>query len=132
MNDIIKKIYSQNYNCRNGHPLTWTGNTYVFKDYLTCDKCKKNSKLENPIRWICSKCNIYFCQLCYIPLLNQYCPLNHKYIFIKEKRYSNYVCDKCYKSLEHINGVLTDSSCNLTFCPGCFNECLDIPGEIED
>ena len=133
--EIIKAIYKSKYICKNGHPLVWQGGDLIFRNDLMCDKCGKYSENKNPIRWKCPVCNIYFCSLCFEIFLDRYCPSNHQFKYIQGTYLdmsTTYTCDKCYQILSPLNGVLYESSCNITYCPNCFYPALDIPATIED
>lgn len=134
-NDLIQKIYKNNYHCKQGHMISWKGKTYIFSSTLICDKCGKKSELKNPIRWNCSQCNTYFCTKCYDIIIDKFCPVKHKLKFYKQSSLdssSTYTCDKCSQSKKHNDGVLFDKDCNITICPRCFCDCCDIPEILED
>jgi len=133
--DIIQKIYKDNYHCQKGHNIIWQGKSYIFSNNLSCDKCGKSSKLQNPIRWSCSQCNIYFCSKCYDLIIDKNCPIKHRYKFVKQNMIEfspTYTCDKCRKTFNHKDGVLFDKECNITICPICFCNSCDIPDVLED
>ena len=132
--DIIERIYKENYRCKNDHNVEWSGSKYVFSNNLSCDKCGKSSQLSNPIRWFCPQCKTYFCSLCYIIIADKLCPKKHKYKFIKQSSAdlsANFTCDKCYKSLKTMDGVLYDNECNVTLCPNCFYDSCDVPDVLD-
>ena len=131
----IQKIYKENYLCKNGHSVSWEGGAYVYSNDLTCDKCGKTGKNENPIRWGCKKCKKFYCALCFNLIIDKLCPNNHKYKFWKQnyvETFSTYTCDKCFQHLETKDGVFFDKDCNLTLCPNCFYDSCDVPEILED
>ena len=133
--DIIQNTYKEKYICKKGHTLSWEGTAYVYSEDLVCDKCSKLGKNENPIRWRCSKCNNYFCSLCFNLIMDKLCPRNHKYKFYKQttiEGFSYYTCDICFEKFYSKDGVFWDKDCNLTVCSKCFYDSCDVPEILED
>ena len=109
------------YFCPKGHPLEWLGAKFLFKDFMICNRCGKRSNLYHPIRWKCSKCNYYFCSLCYGIIISEVCPVKHPYQLTKNDL-EYYVCDKCYRRFPGYISKFHDIYCNITCCEECFYE----------
>ena len=109
------------YICQKGHPLEWQGAKYIFNENMVCDGCGKYSNINHPIRWKCSKCNLYFCSICYDIIISETCPVNHPFKLLRNDPIS-YVCDKCYGSFPKFSSKFKDDYCNLTYCLECFYE----------
>ena len=135
-NDLIQKIYKDSYLCEKSHPITWEGTQYVYEDDLTCHKCGKKGTIEHPIRWSCTKCNTFFCNLCFAIIMDKICPIKtHKYKFYKQNlvdTFTYYTCDICCQKCENKEGLLFDKDCNITICPKCFYDSCDISDILED
>ena len=132
--EIIQNIYKNNYLCKNGHSITWEGAKHQDEEII-CDKCGKEFENTNPIRWVCSKCNNYFCGICFNVIPDKICPLKHKYKFYKQNTvdyFDEYTCDQCFQNFLTKDGILFDKECSITFCPKCFSNTFDIPDYLED
>lgn len=133
--DTIKKIYKENFCCKEGHSVKWTGASLMTSHNLLCTKCGNSCSNIYPIRWECPSCNVYFCSRCFDLIIDKICPLNHRLKFYKQynvEYFSNFTCDKCYEKFQTKDGVFFDKDCNLTFCANCYYDSCDIPEVIED
>ena len=120
----VNKKY-KNYKCPNGHPLVWQGEKYIYKSELNCDNCRKNSELNHPIRWKCLECNSLFCTLCYENIIDEFCPVGHRFEFGKTNL-SSFTCDNCYDSFSANDCKFYDHTCNITYCSKCFLDALNV------
>ena len=114
------KTKQNNHFCNNGHPLEWQGDKFIYNGKMKCDKCGKYSNIYNPIRWKCSKCNLYFCSICYDITISRSCPVYHIFKSIKNDNIDD-ICDKCYQNIPKNESKFHDEFCKLTFCSRCFN-----------
>ena len=126
-NNINSKLC---YYCPKGHLLLWLGEKYIRRNDLKCYKWGIYSNFKNPILWKCLICNALYCTICYENIIDEFCPINHRFLFVKTNLIE-YTCDKCYRvfnnNLEHFE----DKYCNLTYCPKCFCESMNIQNEYD-
>ena len=133
--DIIQKIYKDNFFCKKGHNIFWTGIKYVHQNDLKCDKCGTENTSATPIRWSCAECNALFCSLCYKLIIDKFCPKKHKLKYFKQTSvdyFSTYTCDNCFQKFGTKDGMLYDKDCNFTICPLCYYDSNDVPEILED
>ena len=133
--DVIQQVYKENFFCKNGHNLFWTGLKYLNLHETKCDKCGVQNTIDRPIRWACEECKLYYCALCFRLIVDKYCPKKHKLKFYKQSQvdyFSNFTCDCCFKKFNTKDGMVSDKECNLTFCPLCYYDTSDIPEIMED
>ena len=133
--DLIQKKYKDNFFCKNGHNVYWTGGKYIGLSELKCEKCGVDNTNNTPIRWACEQCKLYYCSLCLKLIVDKYCPKKHKLKFFKQNSveyFSTFTCDDCFEKDNTKDGLLFDKDCNLTFCPGCYYETSDVPEVLED
>ena len=133
--DIILKNYKDNYFCKNGHNVYWSGSKYLSLSEINCSKCGNENTNTTPIRWSCEQCKLYYCPECFRLTIDKYCPKKHKLKFLKQSvvdLFSTYTCDNCFQKFNSKDGLLYDKDCNLTVCPSCYYESCDIPEILED
>ena len=133
--DIIQKNYRDNYFCKNGHNIVWTGTKYISSFETKCDKCGRVNSNNSPIRWSCEQCKLFYCSICLRLIVDKYCPKKHKIKFMKQiyvEHFDNYTCDSCLQKYKNKDGILYDKECNITYCPYCAYESSDIPEVLED
>ena len=134
--NCIQKIYKDKYLCEKGHSIIWKGTEYVYENNIPCKKCEKDGSVEHPIRWNCTKCNTFYCNLCFPIIMDNKCPIKvHNYKFYKQNlvdTFTYFTCDICCKKCENKNGLLFDKECNITICPKCFYDSCDVPEVLDD
>jgi hypothetical protein len=111
------------FKCKNGHKLTWTGATYAFSEN-PCNDCGNHYKVDNysSIRWKCNECKQFYCQVCYPIFISNKCPINHDIEFQKLEGIDDYTCDVFFKYEELQSkeaDLWVDMICNLGYCLSC-------------